>query len=81
MIDADFARELTKSNEERQNIIKDFIERGEEQIEYYAKKGRRRTFVTYGKGCNKYQEVLEHFTKLGFKIGMLDNTNVCEIKW
>lgn len=80
MLDADFARKLTKNNKERQIIIKDFIERGEKLIKQRASEGRRLTYVSYGNGSQQYQEVLEHFRKLGFDV-YTDETNVCTVKW
>lgn len=80
MLDADFARKLSKNNKERQEFIKDFIERGEKKIKQNASEGRRLAYVTYGKGCRQYQEVLEHFRKLGFDV-YTDETNVCTVKW
>lgn len=78
------AKQISTSNEKRRTEIKNLIETGERGIKSACEKGRRYSTVYAGYvdgGKPEYQEVVEHFQKLGYKLEHLYGTNVFEIRW
>ena len=78
------AKQISTSNEERRTKIKEMIETGEIGIKSACEKGRRYSTVYAGYvdgTIPEYQEVVEHFKKLGYKVKHLYGTNVFEIRW
>lgn len=83
-MNAEEARRLTAQNTERQKEIKKLIERGEGEIKWACEKGRRKTSIYAGyveSGIPQYQEVIEHFKKLGYNVKYCYGTNVFDITW
>ena len=81
-MNAEEARRLTAQNTERQKEIKKLIERGEGEIKWACEKGRRKTSIYAGyveSGIPQYQEVIEHFKKLGYNVKYCYGTNVFDI--
>lgn len=78
------AKQISTSNEKRRTEIKNLIETGEMGIKSACEKGRRYSTVYAGYvdgGKPEYQEVVEHFQKLGYELEHLYGTNVFEIRW
>lgn len=78
------AKQISTSNEKRRTEIKNLIETGEMGIKSACERGRRYSTVYAGYvdgGKPEYQEVVEHFQKLGYKLKHLYGTNVFEIRW
>ena len=78
------AKQISTSNEKRKTEIKNLIETGEMGIKSAYEKGRRYStiYAGYVDGTKpEYQEVLEHFQKLGYKLEHVYGTNVFEIRW
>ena len=81
---AEQAKQISTSNEKRRTEIKNLIKTGEMGIKSACERGRRYSTVYAGYvdgGKPEYQEVVEHFQKLGYKLEHLYGTNVFEIRW
>ena len=81
---AEQAKQISSNNEKRKTEIKNLIETGEEGIKSACKRGRRYATIYAGfvDGIKpEYQEVLEHFQKLGYKLENVYGTNVFEVRW
>ena len=83
-MNAEEARKLTREKEERQKEIKKLIERGEKGIKASCENGQRYHYLFAGYVCDgmpDYQEVVEHFQKLGYKTKYEYGTNVFKVTW
>ena len=83
-MNAEEARKLTAQNKERQNEIKKLIKRGERGIKASCENGNRFHYLYAGyvnNGMPDYQEVVEHFEKLGYKAKYEYGTNVFKLTW
>lgn len=83
-ITAEEAKQISINNNKRKKEIKNLIKTAEEGIKSACKRGRRYSTLYAGfvDGENpEYQEVIEHFKKLGYKLELCYGTNVYDIRW
>lgn len=83
MFTAEMAREMVANNDERNELIKQFIEETEEDIKNACKRGERKSVMKYSRYDweQPYTEVFEHFKELGFEIKRYRDGSGYYITW
>lgn len=83
-LNAEEARKISINNNERKEKVEQLIKEGTEKIKYACERGNRYTSISAGYiygSTPQYQEVIEHFKKLGYNLKICYGTNLYEIQW